>query len=333
MNILLNISTHHADLEIINQNWDTAQDLLSNFEFDGFELYPVGMDYPYKSIPTDLVKGLHLRFFIILDPIWRNDKVKLNSIFGSQDNLEKFYGGSDKEAIIAYYQQQLELAAMFQVPYVVFHPVHYELDYVYNWNPPWDIKATMDLSVDVINTVMEGSAYKNWVLYENLWWPGNFRLDEAWEIDYLLSRTKHPKTGIVLDTGHILNKNQALLSEQEGIGYLLNQVEALGDQRKHIKAVHLTKSLSGKYVQDTKKHTFASNLDFWEKLTVAARHVRRIDQHNAFEDQAISGLFDLINPEHVVFEFAYRSLEEWQHKIRSQKQAMASVFKQEEALR
>jgi sugar phosphate isomerase/epimerase len=333
MNTLLNISTHHADLEIINHDWGAAKDLLSNFGCDGFELYPVGMNYPYKTIPSGLVKGLHLRFFIILDPIWRNDKLKLHELFGSQENLETFYGGSDKEAIINYYHQQLELAAMFDVPYVVFHPVHYELDYVYNWNPPWDIKATMDLSVDVINTVMEGSSYKNWVLYENLWWPGNFRLDEPWEIDYLLSKTRHPKTGIVLDTGHVLNKNHALRTEQDGIEYLLKQIGALGEQKAHIKAVHLTKSLSGRYVQDTLNTTFASNLDFWEKLTVAARHVRQIDQHNAFEDQAISGLFDLINPEHVVFEFAYRSLEEWQHKIRQQKQAMASVLNQEEALR
>lgn len=326
MNTLLNISTHHGDLEIINHNWDAAKELLAQFEMDGFELYPVGKDYPYKSIPSGLIQGLHLRFFIILDPIWRNDTAKLTSIFGSQQNLEYFYGGSGKEAIIDYYQHQLELAAMFKVPYVVFHPVHYELEYVYNWNPPWDIKATMDLSVDVINTVMEGSSYKNWVLYENLWWPGNFRLDDAWEIDYLLSRTRHPKTGIVLDTGHILNKNQSLKTEKEGIGYLLDQVEALGERKAHIKAVHLTKSLSGSYVQESMNTTFESNLDFWEKLTVAARHVRQIDQHNAFEDQAISGLFDLIHPEHVVFEFAYRSLEEWQHKIRLQKEALSCSY-------
>lgn len=329
MNILLNISTYRTDLEILGHDWQNAQKLLTQFGCQGFELYPVGQNYPYQTIPEALIQGLHLRFFVILDPIWCNDQKRLLEIFGSHENITQFYGGSTQSAIINYYRHQLELATMFDVPYVVFHPVHYELAYVYNWNPPWDIKATMALSVDVINTVLEGSSYKNWVLYENLWWPGNFRLDAPWEIDYLLSHTRHPKTGIVLDTGHILNKNHSLKTEKEGIGYLLNQVETLGERKAHIKAVHLTKSLSGSYVKQTLAQEFSPELNFWEKLGQATQHVRQIDQHNAFEDQAILGLFDLIEPEHVVFEFAYRSLEEWQHKIGLQMNALAPRLKSE----
>jgi len=329
MNFLLNISTHNSDLALIEHDWTNAKKFLQTTGFAGFELYPVGTVYPYKSIPTELIGGVHLRFFIILEPIWRNDHAKLMEIFGDEDTVRAFYGGTTQEAIVECYRHQLELAHQFNVPYVVFHPVHYELDYVFNWQPPWKMKSTLELSAEVLNAVLADTPYQGWVLLENLWWPENFRLDSTREVDFLLSRIDYSKTGIVLDTGHLLNKNQAIRTEREGIMYLLSEVESLGQHRSLIKAVHLTKSLSGDYVRTPQPEPFKNAKTFWEKLSIAARHVRQIDQHNAFEDAAIAELFDLISPDHVVFEFAFQSMPEWEKKIALQKKALGSVFHQE----
>ncbi|ACF14682.1 Xylose isomerase domain protein TIM barrel [Chloroherpeton thalassium ATCC 35110] len=326
MNFLLNISTYSDDLELINHDWASAEKLLAETGFSGFELYPVGKDYPYQSIPTELIGGVHLRFFIMLEAIWRNDRAKLIEIFGDEETVRTFYGGTTRDAIVDCYRHQLELAHQFHVPYVVFHPVHYELDYVFNWQPPWKMESTLALSAEVLNAVLAETPYQGWVLLENLWWPENFRLDSTSEIDFLLGQIDYAKTGIVLDTGHLLNKNQSLGTEREGIEYLLNEIKSLGRHRDLIKAVHLTKSISRDYVRQTKGQTFNGEQDFWKKLSIAARHVRQIDQHNAFEDAAIAELFELISPDHVVFEFAYRSISEWKEKIALQKKALGSIF-------
>ncbi|MCE1273513.1 MAG: hypothetical protein LWW75_03190 [Chlorobiales bacterium] len=54
--------------------------------------------------------------------------------------------------------------------------------------------------------------------------------------------------------------------------------------------------------------------------------MRRIDRHEPFSHPAIAGLFDLIEPDNVVFELAFSSLDEWIGKIEQQKRALRRVF-------
>ncbi len=327
MNWLLNISTHGSDLEIAGPDWSEAASLLRRTGMDGFELYPAGA-YDCTTIPKEIVGGVHLRFFVMLRQIWQNDREGLLRMFGSEEAVRHYYGGTNRDAVISCYRSQLELAARFDVPYVVFHPVHYELEYVFNWQPPWGWRETVDLSAEIINEVVRDTPYDGWILFENLWWPGNFRLDSTDEIDRLLSKVRWPKCGIVLDTGHLLNKNHDLSSEREGIAWMLGEVEKLGDYRKLIKAVHLSKSLSG----ETAKAGFA-NADpyagvesFWDRFLIALEQVRRIDRHEPFGDPSIAGLFDLIEPENVVFELFFSSMQEWNDKVESQKRALQPLF-------
>ena len=324
---LLNISTHANDLLLAGEEWRDAASLLSETGFDGFELYPVG-GYDYNAIPGNLVGGIHLRFFVMLKQIWRNDTKGLIDIFGDDDTVRHYYNGCDRQAVIDHYRKQLDLAVTFGCPYVVFHPVHYELDYVFNWQPPWKWEEMVDLSAEVINEVVRKTKYKGWILFENLWWPGNFRLDSVREIDRLFSRLEYDKPGLVLDTGHILNKNHSLREEGEAIAYLLKEVDRLGGYRELIKAVHLCKSLSGKYVKESMKRSdpFDGAESFRDRFAVAVNHVRQIDIHDAFDHPSIAGLFETIEPEATVFEFSFRSREEWVDKIQRQKQSLGKVF-------
>ena len=186
----------------------------------------------------------------------------------------------------------------------------------------------VDLSAEVINEVVRETRYKGWILFENLWWPGNFRLDSVREIDRLFSRLEYDKPGLVLDTGHILNKNHSLREEGEAIAYLLEEVDRLGGYRELIKAVHLCKSLSGEYVKESMKRSdpFDGAESFRDRFAVAAKHVRQIDIHDAFDHPSIAGLFETIEPDATVFEFSFRSREEWVDKIRRQKQSLGKVF-------
>lgn len=120
---LLNFSTHPGEPELFNDDWEVAARFLGKWGFDGFELYPVG-DYPFERIPAELITGLHLRFFVILAPIWRGDSKRLLEIFGDWETVKGFYGGCDADWITKVYTRQLDLAHRLGCRYVVFHPVH-----------------------------------------------------------------------------------------------------------------------------------------------------------------------------------------------------------------
>lgn len=326
MKTLLNISTHGSDPKIFNDNWHNAQKFLLKGQFDGFELYPT-MDYPLSKIPSEIVVGIHLRFFAIIESIWQEDNEKLLEIFDNLDTVRHFYGGTNKYAILDFYKKQFEQAHKFGAEYVVFHPVHCELEYVHNWNFPWTWQSTVDLSAEIINEITKDTDYDGLILFENLWWPGNFRLDSPQEIERLLDKVNYQKSGIVLDTGHVLNKNQSICNEAEGVNYILETIKNLGDLKSTIKAVHLNKSLSAEYVTETKKlkNPYKDATSFWERFSIARKHVGNIDQHEAFEKGNIRALFDILSPEYLVFEFTFRNMMEWKQKIDIQRKALKVI--------
>jgi len=183
------------------------------------------------------------------------------------------------------------------------------------------------MCAELLNEVMADTLFDGELLLENLWWPGSFRAVHPEEIDYALARVSYPRTGIVLDTGHLLNTNQNVISESGGIEFLIHSIKALGEMRRAIRGVHLTRSLSAEYVMQTccLPSPPAAEGSFWHRYHQAIEHVNRIDQHDPFEDPAIANLFELLDPAFVTYEFSYRSKEEWLGKIRRQRQAMAGV--------
>jgi hypothetical protein len=328
MDFTLNISTHPADLAIIEHDWVNAQQLLVDEGFTGYEMYPVG-EYSWERIPPGMIRGLHLRFFPIITPFWRNDHRRLLDIFGNKETIARFYGAHTPEALIDNYRTQLNLAHQLGCTYVVFHLAQSELDHIYDWQFPWEWRDTVTICAEILQAMFADSPFAGELLLENLWWPGSFRALHAEEIAYVLKRITHPRAAIMLDTGHLLNTNQQIASEQEGIRYLLDTVRSLGEMRGTIRGVHLTKSLSAGYVMQSQSATppAAPPDSFWKQYFEAIDHVRKIDQHDAFEDTAIADLFDLINPATVTYEFTFASRREWLDKIRWQHRSMERVHR------
>ncbi len=327
---LLNFSTHPGDLRIFADNWEQARRFLEHWEFDGFELYPVG-EYPWGKIPSGLVKSLHLRFFVILRQGWKGEAAELERVFGDTKTAAAFYGSHDtRRAISETYRQQLDLARKLGCETVVFHPAHCELEYVRNWNFPWHWRKTFDLCAEVLNEALSRSPWNGCLLLENLWWPGSFRLQEpAAEYDYLRSRIEHPDCGIVLDTGHLLNRDGGFDDEREAIAWLLGEVAGWpADLRQAIRALHLTCSLSGAYIRASRARPADPFPDesFGSRLSKARRHVSRIDRHNPFTDPDIGKLFRLLEPRQTVFEFSFADRPSWEKKIMAQKEALRTYL-------
>lgn len=323
MKKLLNFSTHPGEPEMFGDDWAEVASFLYSQQFDGFELYPVG-NYPFEKIPARLIEAIHLRFFVFIREIWHEDTTGLLKLFDNWQNVEHFYGGRNREAMINAYVDQFNLAQRLGCSYVVFHPVHCDLNHVYDWKFPYHWRETLDLCSELLNESLKRSEYTGLLLFENLWWPGSFRLDDVREYWYLLERVNYDRCGIVLDTAHLLNAQGGFASEEEEVAYLLEKVESFGDLRQEIRTVHLTSSLSGEYITKTRDNS--DNIpvydDFWQRFDQARQHVSQIDPHLPFSQPAIGKLFDLVEPESVVFEFTFLGLNAWQEKIRIQKNAL-----------
>jgi len=320
---LLNFSTHPGEPEMFNDDWNRISDFLHDRRFDGLELYPVG-SYPFERIPPDLICGLHLRFFVLLRQIWQENREELLRIFGSLDSVRHFYGGIDRQRIIDVYREQFELAHRLGCEYVVFHPAHCELEYIYTWNFPYRWQDTLDLSAEILNESLRHSRYKGLLLFENLWWPGSFRLNAIEEYTYLRGRVAYDHCGIVLDTGHLLAAAGGFTREDEAVAFLLKRAEELEELHHEIQAVHLCCSLSGEYIRNsrTENNSADTNLSFWPRLKQARRHVSRIDTHDPFSLPAIGRFLELLDPRYVVFEFTFNNLGVWEKKISIQQKAL-----------
>ncbi len=322
---LLNFSTHAGDPELFDDDWDQIGRFVAKHQFDGFELYPVG-GYDFGRIPPALVTGLHLRFFVLLRELWQENDQELLAVFDNWDNVEHFYGGRDRQCVIAAYAAQLDLAQRLGCDYVVFHPAHCALDHIYDWRFPYHWRDTLSLCAEVLNAALACSCFDGWLLFENLWWPGSFRLEDGREYAFLRERVKHPRCGITLDTGHLLNAGGGFSKEHEAIDYLCERVAAMGEQAADIRNIHLTLSLSGDYIRQSKMNGVPPGGDFWQRLAAARSHVAQIDPHDPFTDPAIGRLLDYCRPQHIVFEFTFKGLKAWEAKIVKQKQAMARLW-------
>ncbi len=325
---LLNFSTHDGDTELFENDWNRTTSFVKGHGFDGIELLPVG-NYPFERIPSELIYSIHLRFFIFLRNMWRQDTKALERQFGSMENVQLFYGSRDRQCIVNTYVTQLDLAKTLGCRTVVFHPAQCDLDHVYDWQFPWHWKETIDICAEILNQALKKSRYTGWLLFENLWWPGSFRLDHAEEYEYLRRKMDYDRCGIVLDTGHMLNSSGSVnVSEPDAIGYLISRARKMGELKHEIRALHLTCSLSGEYIRESreKKPPLNPEEDFWARLSAARRHVGRIDPHDPFTLPEIGTFVEMIQPEQVVFEFSFRDIPTWEQKIRLQKTALDRVL-------
>lgn len=326
MKRLLNISTHGSDLDAIEDDWHVARQFVSRFGFDGFEVYPVD-GYPLERVPSDLVVGVHLRFFVFLDALWHGKTEELRALFGDLETARMFYGRLDREAVVDAYRQQFRWAREVDAEYAVFHAGQADFRGLADWDFSWTWQSTVDLTAEIVNQATAGAVFEFPILFENLWWPGGLRLDHPEEIERLLSRVSYSNTGVALDTGHVLNKNLSLRDEAQGIEYLLQTVRDLGALRKQIRAIHLSRSLSGDYVRRSRAEGFRvpAQGSFRDRFIAARRHVSRIDEHEAFENPAIAKLFELVEPEFLVHEFTYGDRDQWCAKIERQNAALTSL--------
>ena len=200
------------------------------------------------------------------------------------------------------YRADLERAVRCGARYTVFHvsDVSQEEGWTYRWLH--DDRAVLDASLEIINEMLRGVAPTFDFLVENQWWPG-FTFTDPAQTDYLLSRINFPRVGVMLDTGHLMNTNPDLKTQEEGAAYIRRCYRAHGQLGKAVLGLHFHQSLSGDYVRaHVGVYPEAVPRDFFEGFAANYAHVQQIDRHEPWTVPEAGRLVREIAPKYLTHE-------------------------------
>ncbi|WP_378952710.1 sugar phosphate isomerase/epimerase family protein [Pelosinus sp. sgz500959] len=312
---LVNISNYTCDNELIHNNAECLQTFLNHHHIDGLEMmFCAPWDrFVHKK---EWVQGVHLRFWPTWLDFWRGDNQELLKQFGSNEGIIACYGGLTRSDWLNIYRENIRTAVKASAKYMVFHVCHARVPEFFSGNFSSSDSEVIEATIELVNELADEIPTDIALLFENLWWPG-LTLKNPTLAARLLNGVKHPNVGIMLDTGHLMNTNQELKTESEGIDYILTVLHDLGEYRSYVRGIHLHKSLSGEYAKE-------SQLRKTEKFSITEimNHVLQIDQHQPFATSEVQRLINYIKPDFLVHEFMYSTIEEWSQKILVQQQAL-----------
>ena len=274
---------------------------------DGLEGVWGGDGFPVDRVAPALRVGYHLTFWPDWLDFWRGDEAALLRKFRTPQGWTGFYGGENgRETLLDAYRADLERAVAWGAEYVVFHvcDVSLEEGYTYRWEHRHE--EVIDAAAEVINLLLDGRNWPFAFLMENQWWPGLTFTDAAL-VHRLLDQIHYSGKGLLLDTGHLMNANIDLTTQEEGVAYIHTMLDALGPLTSYIRAIHLHQSLSGPYV---KSHAgrlpvgWAEEHDYLRKFGISYSHVLRVDQHLPFTCPAIATVVDRLAPDWLIHELS-----------------------------
>lgn len=309
MKKLLNISDFPND----DENLRVMEKYQKKYNFDGFEIIKFDLEKDSSKL-KDKIIGYHMRFF----PMWLDIYLgKYNMIKEKfSDKMDRFYwcGGDTKEDVITYYKKDLQRAKELGVEYVVFHACYVDDDGSLTYQFPYTDKEVLEGVVSLINDVFKNEDFQFTLLLENLWWAG-LKLNSKSEMKFLLNKIEYKNIGFILDTSHMLNTNFNLKNLDEGIDYIIENIDKMEELKKYIYGVHLSWSLSGDYVsQMIEKHRKSQEEREKAKKKIY-EYVGQIDYHYPFEDNRIMKVLNKLSLKWLVYEFLYYNDEELEEKV------------------
>lgn len=322
---LMDFSVHPSDLNRFENKWDGLKAYIKENNLDGVELL-IGYDHPSDDIPKDIVKSVHLPFWVTWLDVWRKGEEAAKHYFPHMrdEHLKFCCGGKNASDMIASQKQLWENAALLNPVHAVLHAAHVELEHAYTRDFTYKSTEVLSSFAEMLNrTAQEFSNGEPPVklAIENLWWPGLDLLFPAVADDFA-SQLNFSNWDLLLDTGHIMNTNIALRCEDEAIDFVLDRISRLSkDVQNKINSLHLNLSLSGEYQLEQVMNGLPSNwndLDRAEKYSVTRQHVLKIDQHLPFQTVRVKEIISEVNPEIVIHEFITKDIEEYTEKLETQ---------------
>lgn len=309
MKKLLNISDFPSD----DENLKMMEKYQKKYNFDGFEIIKFDLEKDSSKL-KDKIVGYHMRFF----PIWMDIYLEKYNMIKEKfpDKMDRFYwcGGDSKEEVIAYYKKDLQRAKELGAEYVVFHACYVDDDGSLTYQFPYTDEEILESVASLMNDLFRDEDFQFTLLLENLWWAG-LKLNSKREMELLLEKIKYKNTGFILDTSHMLNTNLTLKNLDEGIDYIIENIDKMEELKKHIYGVHLSWSLSGEYVSKMIEKHRKSQEERERAKKKIYEYVGQIDYHYPFEDNRIMKVLNKLSLKWLVYEFLYYNDEELEEKV------------------
>lgn len=296
------------------------RDGLKSLGCQGVEAIWAGEPVP-EGFPRKLAVGWHLTFFTDWLDLYREDKRNLLEKYGTLEEARRFYGGLGADYLMRVYREDLDRARSVGAKYVVFHvsDVSIEEGYTYRWRH--SSEEVIDGAAEIVNALLREEDGFDFLL-ENLWWPG-LTMTEPELTGRLLEGVRYPKKGVMLDTGHLMNANQSLTTQREGVDYIHRMLDAHGSLCKYIRGLHLHQSLSGAYVR---KNTgfLPPDLprDSVEQYGVNYGHIQMIDRHEPWTIPEALSIVERLQPDYLTHELSARDAAARRRAILTQRRAL-----------
>lgn len=324
MKEIINISGYSVDLERYHNSWEGVRNFINRMGCSGVELL-MGGEYD-ETIPRDLISSVHLPGWLGWIRLWREPE----TVLAECDPFKHayYYGAATPEALIRTFCDNLDKAVKLGAVYAVFHITHIELDEFFTRNHRYSHHEVLSSAASFLNT-----ACMNYpsgeppvtIGFENLWWPGLTFLSQE-EVDFFTKQLEFNNWIFVLDTGHMMNAGD-IRTEQGGIVYVISALDGLSESTiKRIKAIHFQCSTSGKY---QRKHFFRDppsgfySLPYGDQISLLMPMVAKLDEHRPFSDPWCKKIIEVIKPDYLVHEFTSKSKEEFEGKIKTQKNTLS----------
>lgn len=319
----------HQSINISNDSWSLApfadaaalERFYRQYGCDGVELILCGEDF--TKLRPGMVRGLHMIFYPEWICLWTNDFAYMDREFGSRAAWQAFYSAKDKNGLLATYRREWALAKQLGAEYVVFHMGDNAMPEYYTMQARHPEEYQVDQSIDFLNTLLEGEADGPWLLLENMW-LGCMNLTRPALTHRALAGVRYPKTGLMLDTGHLMSTHPDLREPEAACAYIHQVLDAHGDEVvDRIKGVHLHASLSGEYrsTLPLPAPDFAG-MDYIKQYSLTNAHLRQVDRHRPFTAKGMPALVRRIAPDYLTHELARTDHANWQEMLAAQTAAL-----------
>ena len=319
MKTLFNLSTSVYDLD----RFASREELLSLIDelgFDGVELLACDED-PRGIVPVERVVGQHMIYFPYWLDFYRGDEQALLREFGSLEECERVYGGTDKRALIERFRADFCLAEHYGVEYVVFHVSDAGIAEAMSGRYRHTSAEVIDATCDLLGEVLSGMAYRPKLLLENLWQPG-LTFTEPEMTRRLLEGVPYESVGILLDTGHLFHTNEMIHTQEEGLDYIHCMLDRHGSLAQRIRGVHLHQSITGETAKRYRDFppTFAAT--YRERAWQMFEYAFEIDLHRPVTCKGVRELIERIAPDYLTYEFITDSTAQHRQFLLEQKAAL-----------
>ena len=313
MKTQINLTTSCCDLD----RFASQRDLLDLLENDGIELTCFEKD-ARGVVPKARVTGLHMSCVPYWLALWRGDRSDCIREFDDIETVRAVFGGDTPDALLRLYRRDLDHAKQYGAEYTVFHVCDSSCEETFTGRRRHTDAEVIDAAAELLNELYAGMEDGPWLLLENLWYAGH-RFTDPDMTARLLERVRYPKTGLMLDTGHLMHTCTELRTQEDGVRYVHAMLDRHGALCRHIRGVHLHQSLTGAIIEATQAHPPVLASTYAQRSEQLFRYVFSIDRHEPFTYEGVRELVGRIAPEYLTFELISNDLCEHRALLEAQR--------------